>query len=103
MILTFVAENGMVTIDRYSTFRGFDGNRGVGLCQVYETWHSDFIYKNGRKSEGFSYEMLDWRKQSDRCIGIWNDAKRRNRIPQTFHAFSVRNRARQVLLFNFEL
>ena len=101
MILTFVSENGMVTLDRYSTFRGFDGKRGVGLCQMYETWHSDFIYKNGNKSEGFSDDMLDWKKQSDRCIGIWRDAKARNRIQQTFHAFATRERARNVLIFNF--
>lgn len=100
MIATFISENGLVTINRPSSFTGFDGKNGWGYCQMYETWHKDFIFKNGDKSQGFSDDFLDWKTQADRCINIWNDAKKRGILERTFHAYPVRNRALKLITFH---
>ncbi len=91
IILTFLSENDSMWLRRPSGFKWFDGNHWYGICQMYYTWHKDFID---------SPEMDDPYLQMDRCIGIWNDAKARNRIWQTFHAYSFRHNALKKVVFN---
>jgi len=77
-------------LNRPSNFTGFDGKRAYGICQLYDTYHGDFI-----RSE----EFQDPYKQMDYCIGVWNDAKKRGILGETFHAYSFRYNAKKKLVF----
>lgn len=88
-IKTWIAESGFV-LDRKSNSVNYDGTRDYGICQMNSRYHKQFIFKN-KKHGSFSQEFLDPYKQLDRCIGIWNDAMKKNRIKTTFYGYNVRN------------
>jgi hypothetical protein len=91
MILTFLSENDNMGIDRPSNFKGNDGNYAYGICQLYYTYHKDFI-----NSPGFQDPYV----QMDYCIGVWNDAEKRGILGDTFHAYSFRYNAAPKVVFN---
>ena len=81
MLYTFKQECGNVSTDCVSSFTGFDGNRAYGVCQLYYTFHKNFIN---------SPDFKDWRKQADYCVDVWKKAKAKGPIGNTFHAYGAR-------------
>lgn len=90
MLATFKGEGGQVRIDQPSNGVGFDGYRGWGFCQLYYTYHKEFI--DGP-------DFMDWRKQVDRCVSVWKDAESRGILKSTFQAYPKR----QALKSYFEI
>lgn len=91
MILTFLSENDNMWIDRPSNFTWFNWQRAYWICQLYYTYHKDFIE---------SEEFKDPYKQMDYCMWVWNNAKERWIIPTTFYAYAFRQNAMKKLVFN---
>lgn len=89
-LLTFTWENTKWTIDRPSTHTWFDWNRAYWFCQLYMTYHRDFIN---------SQEFRDPYKQLDYCIWVWKDAKKRGILSSTFQAYPWRHKWKY--LFDF--
>jgi len=88
-VTTWQAESGWVLERRGNTINA-NGTRDYGLCQMNSLYHSKWIFKNGKNGE-FSEHFKNPYQQLDRCIGIWNDAKKRGRLKTTFYAYNVRN------------
>ena len=91
MILTFLSENDNMGLNRPSNATWFNGQRAYWICQLYYTYHKDFI-----NSEDFKNPY----RQMDYCIWVWKDAKKRWIIPTTFYAYSFRHNASKKLIFN---
>lgn len=91
-VLTFEAESGWI-LDRKGNTMNKDGTRDFGACQMNSRYHAHWIFKNGKnEKEGFSDHFKNPYQQLDRCIGIWNDAKKRRRLKTTFYAYNVINK-----------
>ena len=88
-VLTWEGEGGWV-VDKKGYKANSNGTRDYGLCQMNSQFHSDFIFKNKRNGE-FSKEFLNPYIQLDRCIGIWNDAKKHGTLRTKFYAYNVIN------------
>lgn len=108
LVLTLIWENWWFQIDKQSDYINWNWvrERSYGFCQLLEryhapfiwnTWYSDFIpwywYKvnaqiaeAGWHTDGF----MNWEKHTDYCIEVWDDAKRKWRLPTTFYAYNVR-------------
>lgn len=82
IVLTWTGENGIWTTDRKSDKKWYDGNRAYWICQLYYTWHKDFIN---------SKEFQDPYKQIDYCLGVWRDAKNKKVLATTFQAYPWRS------------
>lgn len=89
-LLTFTGENTKWTIDRPSTHTWFNGQRAYWFCQLYYTYHKEFIN---------SAEFKDPYKQLDYCLGVWEDAKKRWILATTFQAYPWRHKWKY--LFDF--
>ena len=92
MLFTFRGEHGAIG-DIYGKSRevGFDGQRGYGICQLYYTYHKDFI-----DSEDFK----DWRKQVERCVNIYKEAERKGTLATTFQYYPHRYNQSEYFIFN---
>lgn len=86
---TWQAESGWI-LDRKGNSVNKDGTRDWGYCQMNSRYHAHWIFKNGKNGE-FSDHFKNPQQQLDRCIGIWNDAKKRGRLKTTFYAYNVRD------------
>ncbi len=82
MLTTFKGEGGLVKIDQPSNGVGWDGKRAYGFCQLYETYHRDFIN---------SPDFMDWRKQVDYCVEVYKKAERAGSLNTTFQAYPKRH------------
>jgi len=92
MILTFLSENDSWELNRPSDKKWFDWNRAYWICQLYRTYHSDFID---------SPEFQDPYKQIDYCINEWNRAEDLWILDTTWYAYVFRFNAEKNLKFNW--
>lgn len=114
---TWQAESGWI-LDRKGNSVNKDGTRDFGICQQNSRYHAHWIFKHFERVQELKKQMnreknkekrkqiqeeiekiqyiysdsfLNPYQQLDRCIGIWNDAKKRGRLKTTFYAYNVRD------------
>jgi len=91
MIRTFLSENDSMWLNRLSEKKWAWWYHGKGFCQMYPIRYSEFIN---------SKDFQDPYKQIDKCIDIWNDAKERWVLVETFNAYAFRFKNTGHLIFD---
>ena len=74
-ILTINSENGWWNKDRVSG-KNKNWTRDYWLCQLNSAYHSDFIN---------SQEFQDPYEQIDYCLWVWEDAKKKGKMPRYWY------------------